>query len=187
MKKSTSFPSELYEANSEMGPNEGHPVPECTPEFQQQLQVYRETNLLCSKLGSMNLSSSGDQPNEIPVPATPPSVQAVSPVPFWQQEQPMKATSNTNSAFFVPTANMAANGSNLSNDYAGRTGSGEALNGIGMKVEPRSSTERMFSTTPGCTDEDMSDEVCFLMNHVEVSGHDVTSPSPEGPIMPYIL
>ena len=136
----------------------------------------------------MNLSSSGEQPNGNPVPTTSNSVQAVSPVPFWQQEQPVKATCNSNSAFFVPTANMAVNGGgNLCNDYAGRTGSGEALNGIGMKVEPRSSTERMFSTTPGCTDEDMSDEVCFLMNHIEVSGHDVTSPSPEGPIMPYIL
>ena len=46
MKKSTSFPCELYEANSEMGPSPAHQVPSCSPEFQQQLEVYRET--VCS-------------------------------------------------------------------------------------------------------------------------------------------
>ena len=63
-------------------------------------------------------------------------------------------------------------------------------------VLPRTSTEAMYSTEvagPGTAsvgstaDEGMDDEVCFLMDHVEVSRCDPAAPNPHGPILPYIL
>lgn len=55
-------------------------------------------------------------------------------------------------------------------------------------VLPRTSTEAMYSTAAaGAADEGMEDEVCFLMDHVEVSRCDPAAPNPQGPILPYIL
>ena len=62
-------------------------------------------------------------------------------------------------------------------------------------VLPRTSTEAMYSTagtdgacvSDSAPDEGMDDEVCFLMDHVEVSRCDPAAPNPQGPILPYIL
>ena len=63
-------------------------------------------------------------------------------------------------------------------------------------VLPCTSTEAMYSTAgtgagtapaDSAADEGMDDEVCFLMDHVEVSRCDPAAPNPHGPILPYIL
>ena len=45
MKKSTSFPSQLLEANTGINPSNQPPqsTPQVSPEFQQELEVLRET------------------------------------------------------------------------------------------------------------------------------------------------